>query len=84
MAKTKRPRPDFAMVRLAPAGVEMAGKAGTVGLANARRHFHFVAGVAQEVERSYEWNAVLRPQRYKGEPIFEEVTEDEQAAKDGE
>jgi hypothetical protein len=81
--KQQRPRPDFALVRLAPAGVKMAGEAGTVGHANARRHFHFVAGEHQEVERSYEWNAVLRPQRFQGEPVFEEVTEDEKQ-KDGE
>ena len=44
-----RPRPDFVNIRLSEAGLKMAGAAGTVGWANARRHFHFVAGEAQPI-----------------------------------
>lgn len=72
----RRPRPDFVMIRLADAGVRMAGEAGTLGWANARRHFHFKAGEAIEVERSYEWNVVLKHRLYQGEPMFEEVPDE--------
>ena len=58
----------------------MAGEAGTVGWANGRRHFAFRAGEAQEVERSYEWNHLLRHERFEGEPILEEVVDDVEAA----
>jgi hypothetical protein len=73
----RRPRPDFVMIRLAPAGIRMAGEARTLGWANGRRHFHFVAGEKQEVERSYEWNHILRHETFEGEPMFEEVPEEE-------
>jgi hypothetical protein len=93
---TARPRPDFIVVRLSPAGVRMAGDAGTVGWANGRRHFHFVAGEPQEVERSYDWYHLLRHETFQGEPMFEEMPEDaeqidaateaaaDEATKDGE
>lgn len=85
MAKKKdetkrRARPDFVMVRLAPAGVKHAGEAGTLGWANGRRHFKFVAGEAQELERSFEWNHLLRPETISGEPMFEEVPDEPEAA----
>ena len=70
-------RPDFATIRLSEAGLRMAGEAGTVGWANGRRHFYFVAGEEQEVERSFEWNHLLRHERFEGEPILEEVPEEE-------
>jgi len=75
-----RLRPDFVMIRLSDAGLRMAGDAGTVGWANGRRHFHFVAGEPQEVERSYEWNHLLRHERFEGEPILEEVPEEVETA----
>jgi hypothetical protein len=70
---TQRPRPDFAVVQLSDAGRRMAGEAGTVGWANGRRHFTFRVGEAQEVERSYEWNALLRHEMYQGKPVFKEI-----------
>ncbi len=70
---TQRPRPDFAVVQLSEAGRRMAGEGGTLGWANGRRHFTFKAGEAQEVERSYEWNALLRNEMYQGKPVFEEI-----------
>lgn len=76
LESARRPRPDFAMVQLSTAGARMAGEAGTVGWANGRRHFHFVAGEPQEVERSFEWNHLLRHERFEGEPMFEEVPEE--------
>ena len=75
-----RPRPDFANIRLSAAGLKMAGEAGTIGWANGRRHFHFVAGETQEVERSYEWNHLLRHEKFEGQPILEEVPEETGAA----
>ena len=85
-----RPRPDFVMIRLSEAGKRMAGEAGTVGWANGRRHFHFVADVPQEVERAFEWNYLLRHEMFAGEAILEEVPAEEVvddndvAPKDGE
>ena len=58
----------------------MAGEAGTVGWANGRRNFHFVAGEEQEVERSFEWNHLLRHEHFEGDPILEEVPEDGEGA----
>jgi hypothetical protein len=75
----KRPRPDFALVRLSAVGLERAGDGGRVYWANGRRHFEFRAGEAQEVERSYEWNHLLRHELHQGVPMFEEV-DDEAAA----
>jgi hypothetical protein len=72
-------RPDFITIQLSEAGRRMAGEAGTVGWANGRRHFHFKAGEAQEIERSYEWNHLLRHERFEGEAILEEVLEDVEA-----
>ena len=66
-------RPDFVSIRLSEAGKRMAGEAGTVGWANGRRHFSFKAGEEQEVERSFEWNHLLRHERFEGEAILEEV-----------
>ena len=74
-----RPRPDFVNIRLSEAGLRMAGDAGTVGWANSHRHFHFKAGEVQEVERSFEWNHLLKHELFHGEPILEEVLEDEPA-----
>lgn len=70
-----RPRPDFATVRLADAGKRLAGEHGVVRWANSRRHFEFKAGEPFELERSFEWNALLRNERFEGEPILEEVLE---------
>jgi hypothetical protein len=75
-----RPRPDFVNIRLSEAGLKMAGAAGTVGWANARRHFHFVAGEAQEVDRAFEWNHLLKNELFEGQPILEEVLDDDAAA----
>jgi hypothetical protein len=72
-------RPDFITIQLSEAGRRMAGEAGTVGWANGRRHFHFVAGETQEVERSFEWNHLLRHEQFEGEAILEEVPEDVEA-----
>jgi hypothetical protein len=55
----------------------MAGEHGVVGWANGRRHFAFKAGEVQEVERSYEWTHLLRHEFFEGQPILEEVPEDE-------
>ncbi len=66
-------RPDFVTVQLSEADRRMAGEAGTVGWANGRRHFSFKAGEPQEVERSFEWNHMLRHERFEGEVILEEV-----------
>ena len=71
-----RPRPDFAMVRLSEAGRRLAGEHGVLRWANSRRHFSFEAGIAVEVERSFEWNALLRNERFEGEPMFEEALEE--------
>jgi hypothetical protein len=76
---TTRPRPDFVNVRLSAVGLKMAGAPGTVGWANGRRHFHFVAGEIQEVERSFEWNHLLSKELYQGEPILEEVLDEPDA-----
>lgn len=70
-----RSRPDFVDIRLSAAGVKLAGEGGVVRFANGRRHFEFAAGVVQEIERSYEWNALLRHELVGGEPIFEVVPE---------
>ena len=75
-----RQRPDFITVRLSPAGLRMAGEGQRVGWANGRRHFHFIAGEKQEVERSYDWNHLLRHEKFEGEPILEEVTDAEDVA----
>ena len=73
-------RPDFVTVQLSEAGRRMAGEAGTVGWANGRRHFSFKAGEPQEVERSFEWNHLLRHERFEGEPVLEEVPDAPQTA----
>jgi hypothetical protein len=75
-----RPRPDFINIRLSAAGLKRAGEAGTVGWANSRRHFHFAAGEIYEVERSYEWNHLLRHEFYEGQPLLEEVLEEVEIA----
>ena len=75
----RKSRPDFINIRLSAAGLRMAGEAGTLGWANGRRHFAFKAGEPQEVERSYEWNHILRHEMFEGEPMFEEVIDEEQA-----
>ena len=77
---TTRPRPDFVNIKLSAAGLRMAGEAGVIGWANGRRHFKFMAGEEQEVERSYEWNHILRHEKFQGEPILEEVPATEEAA----
>jgi hypothetical protein len=70
-------RPDFATIRLTDAGKKMAGEHGVIRWANGRRHFAFKAGEEQEVERSYEWNHLLRHEVFEGQPILEEVPENE-------
>jgi hypothetical protein len=70
-----RPRPDFVTIRMSAAGVRMAGEHGVIRWANGRRHFAFEAGKEQEVERSYEWNHILRHEMFEGQPILEEVLE---------
>jgi hypothetical protein len=72
-----RARPDFATIQLTDAGRRMAGEHGVIGWANGRRHFTFTAGEAQEVERSFEWNHLLRHEMFEGQPILEEVREEE-------
>jgi hypothetical protein len=62
---------DFVMVQLSAIGIA-AAKGGPLSVSNGRRHFLFTAGVAQRVERSYEWNAVLaRSFTPSGEKLFE-------------
>lgn len=73
-----RPRPDFVQIRLSEHGRRMAGEHGVVRWANSRRHFEFQAGIPLEVERSFEWNATLKHERFEGEPMFEEVEESQQ------
>lgn len=81
MKDKPRSRPDFATIQLSAAGVKMAGgEAGVVRWGNSRRHFVFTASESQEVERSYEWNHLLRNELYMGEPIFEEVPEEDTPA----
>jgi hypothetical protein len=70
-------RPDFATIRLSDAGKRMAGEHGVIRWANGRRHFAFKACETQEVERSYEWKALLRHEVFEGQPILEEVQEEE-------
>jgi hypothetical protein len=71
-------RKDFVHVKLSAAGEKMAAGA-PLGIANARSHFEFRPGVAQEVTRDYEWNAFLsREIDSDGEPIFELVPADQQ------
>jgi len=77
-----RPRPDFANIRLSEAGLRMAGAAGVVGWANGRRHFEFKAGEVQEVERSFEWNHILRHECFEGNPILEEVLDQAEVVAD--
>ena len=71
-----RARPDFATIRLTEAGKRLAGAHGVIRWANSRRHFEFRAGEEHEVERSFEWRALLMHERFKGEPILEEVPEE--------
>jgi hypothetical protein len=71
-----RKRPDFATIQLSEAGRRMAGDHGVIRWANSRRHFEFKAGEPQEVERSFEWNALLRNEQFEGESIFEEVPDE--------
>ncbi|MGO8759361.1 MAG: hypothetical protein ACLQG3_14675 [Terracidiphilus sp.] len=78
LKKTMREaRPDFAAIRLSDAGKRMAGDHGVIRWANGRRHFAFKAGETQEVERSFEWNHLLRHEMFEDQPIFEEVPEGE-------
>jgi hypothetical protein len=70
-------RPDFATIQLSDAGKRMAGEHGVIHWANGRRHFTFVAGEKQEVERSYEWNHLLRHEVFEGQPILEKVPEED-------
>ena len=84
-----RARPDFITIKLSATGIRMAGEAGVVGWANGRRHFHFKVGEAQEVERSYEWGHFLQYEKFEGQPIFEEDSDEIEAesteiSKDGE
>ena len=69
-------RPDFATLRLSEAGKRLAGEGAQITWANGRRHFTFKADETQEVERSYEWNYLLRNELFEGQPILEEVPED--------
>ena len=62
---------DFVMVQLSAVGIA-AAKGGPLSVSNGRRHFLFTAGVAQRVEKSYEWNAVLaRSFTPSGQKLFE-------------
>ena len=70
-------RPDFANIQLTDAGKRLAGESGVIRWANGRRHFAFKAGEAQEVERSYEWNYLLRNECFEGQPILEEVSQNQ-------
>jgi hypothetical protein len=79
-----RMRPDFVDIRLSAAGLRMAGADGRVYWANGRRHFEFKGGDVQEVERSYEWNHLLRHERFEGQPILEEVPEEPEKVTDAE
>jgi hypothetical protein len=71
-------RPDFATIRLSDAGKRLAGEHGVIRWANSRRHFAFKAGESQEVERSFEWNHLLRHELFQGAPILEEIEEAEE------
>lgn len=73
MKKTPKERPDFATIQLSEAGKRMAGEQGVIRWANGRRHFAFKAGETVEVERSYEWNHLLKHENFQGQPILEEV-----------
>jgi hypothetical protein len=62
---------DFVMVQLSQDGIA-AAKGGPITISNGRRSFTFSAGVAQRVERSYEWNGVLSRQvAPDGKKLFE-------------
>ena len=74
-----RARPDFVDIRLSAAGKRLAGDHGVVRFANSRRHFEFRADQVHEVERSFEWQGLLRHERYQGEAILEEVPEADDA-----
>jgi hypothetical protein len=62
---------DFVMVQLSVDGAALA-KGSSIRVSNGRRSFSFTAGVAQRVERSYEWLAVLSRQvAPDGKKLFE-------------
>jgi hypothetical protein len=61
---------DYVHVKLSAAGERLAGEGGTIQLATGRSYFKFKVGEPQRVTRAYEWEVVLRNERYEGEPIF--------------
>jgi putative intracellular protease/amidase len=65
---------DFVQVKLSATGEAMAGAGGTLSISKGRRSFTFKAGVAQRIERSWEWNVVLAGETFQGKAIFEIVT----------
>jgi len=50
---------DFVMVQLSKDGIQEA-KGAPLRISNGRRSFLFMPGAALRVERSYEWNAILK------------------------
>jgi hypothetical protein len=62
---------DFVQVKLSAAGEAMAGAGDTLSISKGRRAFTFKKGVAQRIEKSWEWNMVLSGETFAGKPIFE-------------
>lgn len=62
---------DFVHVRLSADGERMAGAGKQVRIVRGRGHFLFKVGEAQRVTRAYEWNVLLRHDRFEGRPVFE-------------
>lgn len=64
---------DFINVKLSAAGERLAGEGKSVRINTSRREFAFEVGKAVRIERSYEWNKLLKDDKFEGEPIFEIV-----------
>ena len=75
---------DFVHVRLTAAGEQMAGAGGYVRIAAGSCDFTFRPGQTQRVTRAFDWNKILRDERFNGQPVFEIVAtpENEEPATD--
>jgi hypothetical protein len=62
---------DFVHIQLSAAGVKMAGTGGQVRITAGRGSFVFVVGQSQRVTKAYEWNVLLKNERFQGQPILE-------------
>ena len=63
-------RDDYVDVKLTKRGEELAGEH-ELHVASGSYEYTFRAGQAQRVTRFYDWNVVLKKEKFEGEHLFE-------------